>query len=636
MLAKGLRILTYAPPALLFPSIRVYCQVNIDGQCDDYVKVKLKEAFSIRGLKIAHLNVCSLLPKIDHLKVLLSKLLLPHILAICETWLNSSVADCEVSIKDYQFFRKDRNGNGGGVGVYVHQNISVTRLEDSERIGIRGLWLNILVPKTRGFHVGCFYHPPDSSKYNNPEFMNEFNEVLDVVSSEEKKIIILGNFNCDLLKHPGKFTPSVTKCFKALLQMWNFSVCVDKPTRASDISSSLIDIIATTGSDNIASTGNVPVGISDRYLVYCVRKLNCGKGSPSINTFRNFPRYNPEIFCDQLKDIDWNSTMGSNNDVENQWLGFKDEFTKVIDEIAAILTKRLRGIGNPWMNSRIKDLMYERDYYLKIARRDKLPEYWCRYRSLRNQVTLRVRQAKSKYNRKLIEDNRNDPIAFWKSLKRVFPYKQKSDMSKSFNLDGSTVSDPLRIVNGFNSKFVSVVSKLSTEFQNIFSAIGYIASTIYDASILSNTVDNGAKFEFRMITIELGKYQLLHLKARKSMGIDFIPARLLKDGAEYISEPLVCILNNPFQQGRVPTMWKIAKVVPLYKCGSKLNTDNYRPMSILPIFSKILERAVYNDLNLVLTENNLLSPYQYGFRRGYSTELANICLSDTIRQCTDF
>ena len=82
-------------------------------------------------------------------------------------------------------------------------------------------------------------------------------------------------------------------------------------------------------------------------------------------------------------------------------------------------------------------------------------------------------------------------------------------------------------------------------------------------------------------------------------------------------------------------MWNIIKVVPLYKCGSKLDMDNYRPASILPIFSKTLECVVHNDLNLFLTKNNLFSPYQYGFCTGYSTELANICLSDTIRQSAD-
>ena len=80
--------------------------------------------------------------------------------------------------------------------------------------------------------------------------------------------------------------------------------------------------------------------------------------------------------------------MGSDSDVKNQWLGFtKDVFTKVVDEVAPLITKCLQGIGNPWMNSRIKDLMYEGDYYLKIAYSDKLPEHWCRYGSLCDQVS---------------------------------------------------------------------------------------------------------------------------------------------------------------------------------------------------------------------------------------------------------
>ena len=91
------------------------------------------------------------------------------------------------------------------------------------------------------------------------------------------------------------------------------------------------------------------------------------------------------------------------------------------------------------------------------------------------------------------------------------------------------------------------------------------------------------------------------------------------------------LLNLSIETGAVPSEWKQAKVVPLFKSGSKDDLDNYRPISILPILSKILEKAVFHQLHSYLSENSLLSPYQSGFRENHSTQMAVTFLTDKIR-----
>ena len=129
--------------------------------------------------------------------------------------------------------------------------------------------------------------------------------------------------------------------------------------------------------------------------------------------------------------------------------------------------------------------------------------------------------------------------------------------------------------------------------------------------------------------------QLLRLKAGKAVGLDNIPARLLKDAADTVIKPITIILNASLQSGRVSDDWKAARVIPLFKKGKAEDMDNYRPISILPVLSKILEGAVHRQLYHHLQQHNILSPYQCGFRKCHSTEFAALSFADAIRRDID-
>ena len=102
--------------------------------------------------------------------------------------------------------------------------------------------------------------------------------------------------------------------------------------------------------------------------------------------------------------------------------------------------------------------------------------------------------------------------------------------------------------------------------------------------------------------------------------------------ADIVVTPLTIIINASLRQGRVPDDWKSARVILLFKKGKTENLDNYRPISILPTVSKLLERAVHKQVGDYLREHNILSPYQCGFRKHHSTEFSALSLADTIRR----
>ena len=117
----------------------------------------------------------------------------------------------------------------------------------------------------------------------------------------------------------------------------------------------------------------------------------------------------------------------------------------------------------------------------------------------------------------------------------------------------------------------------------------------------------------------------------KSTGLDNIPSKFLRDGASILKDPIAFIINLSISTNSVPDDLKCARVSPLFKKGSRSLVGNYRPISILNVVSKILEKSVYNQLNQYLTDHQLLYSHQSGFRGTYSTDTCLIHLTDHVR-----
>ena len=126
--------------------------------------------------------------------------------------------------------------------------------------------------------------------------------------------------------------------------------------------------------------------------------------------------------------------------------------------------------------------------------------------------------------------------------------------------------------------------------------------------------------------------QLRALKRKKATGLDNLPSALLKDCADAIAGPLSHLINLSLKTGTVPLIWKKARITPLHKSGSTTTPENYRPISVLPILSKILEKSVHEQFYNFLEKENLISNRQFGYRKKRSTELASTILLDDTRR----
>ena len=137
-------------------------------------------------------------------------------------------------------------------------------------------------------------------------------------------------------------------------------------------------------------------------------------------------------------------------------------------------------------------------------------------------------------------------------------------------------------------------------------------------------------FDEQDLTEQELKEAVASLKPNKSPGCDSIHVNVIKAIYEELKRPLFYIFDQSLKSGIFPDKLKIAKVFPIYKSGKKYVLSNYRPISVLPCFSKILERIMYNRLHNYLNENEMLNDKQFGFRAVHSTEHAILELIDHV------
>ena len=243
-------------------------------------------------------------------------------------------------------------------------------------------------------------------------------------------------------------------------------------------------------------------------------------------------------------------------------------------------------------------------------------------------MTGLIKRCKSKYHQDILRDSADSPDKFWSAIKKLFPTKLTSEQGPAFQIKGTKTTDNKSIAESFCDYFTNVAIKLKKK------------SFLLRDLVWSNP--NGMtlpqvkeKFLFRIVKEEEILTELKNLKRKKATGLDNLPPRLLKDAAGVIAKPLTFIINLSLETGVVPTDWKMDKVIPIFKSGSMAEIDNYRPISILPTLSKILEKMVHNQLMKHLEFNGFLSEHQFGFCPNRSTELGVTLFTDLIRKEAD-
>ena len=187
-------------------------------------------------------------------------------------------------------------------------------------------------------------------------------------------------------------------------------------------------------------------------------------------------------------------------------------------------------------------------------------------------------------------------------------------------------------INGLDCKDKQIVAE---QFNSFFATIGELNERNIHTHNGSNFRDYlTSQFSCRFAFYSIGNTETLriikNMKTSHSRGHDGISSELLKLIADDISKYITLIINQSLHSGIFPDILKIAKVTPIHKKGDSKLITNYRPISVLPLISKIFETVICDQLNCYFVSNNLLCPQQYGITKNSSTELAALEVIDRL------
>ena len=212
------------------------------------------------------------------------------------------------------------------------------------------------------------------------------------------------------------------------------------------------------------------------------------------------------------------------------------------------------------------------------------------------------RKARTKYFRNKLEGNRGKPKAFWDTLSQVLPSNLSRTGIDKIVVDGKELTDKHDIANSLNEYFRTIASSLLASQQSH----GSPADLQDSPSSISNHI-----FRFQTVS-ENDVFKVLRtMDISKATAADSIPAKVIRTAAPYISSVVPNLFNASFQSGRFSSIWKTARVTPLFKGGSQTERDNYRPISILPCITKVHESFANNDLQRFAADNGLISDHQF-------------------------
>ena len=576
-----------------------------------------------QSLSLFHLNVRSIPKNFDDLCSYLNMLCTRFsIIGVTETWLNESNAQC-YSIEGYNHYCKYRETRrGGGVSLFVKNHIAATERDDLcvKNTHCESLFLeiekdNFDIPNN--IIIGLIYRPPNTDV---KEFNEGLSNTLEKISREKKIIYLMGDFNINLLDIENHIPSSE---FIELLYSYGLYPMITKPTRMQNNSATLIDNIFHNDLNSSHFNGILYTDISDHFPIFSINTKTHIDIAPQNSLIRSISECNINQFITKLRNTNWYSVT-SNQDGQSAFSYFYNTYHKLYNECFPLKTIKNTYLNRkPWLSLamqksiKIKNKLYLK--YKKTSNKENLDIYK-RYKRILNTL---LKKAERQHYHDLLEKYKFNTKKLWTILKDIINKKRNHSVPQKMKIGDTVTTDKNDIANGFNNFFVNIGNNLT----------GKIPET--NADPLKFITNNNQNSLFVAEVLESEVKKIISSLKEASAGWDGIHAKVIKRTSHLFMKPLTHVLNLSLSQGFVPSELKLAKVIPIYKSGDVKSLNNYRPVSVLPVFSKILERLMYTRLIEFIDKHSIFYKFQFGFRKNHSTNMAIITLVDKINSAID-
>lgn len=554
------------------------------------------------NLTFAHINVRSLIPSLENLKNFISTQNF-DIIGVSETWLYGAISTNNVKIEGYGFVRQDREGRGGGVGLYIKNCYKYTLIENefTRNESFEQVWIRVLLRKV-SFIFGCVYRPP-SCKFS--DFLIHFDNVLTSITPLSDKLCCGGDFNIDYLRI---LSNDVTE-FNFLLENVGLVQTISTPTRITDTSSTLIDLVLISNDLVLVNSDTLhALNLSDHEFIFCEFSLPKQGREIKYLELRDIKGINMQQFADDLRSIPWRNIFDIYT-VNEKVAFINDNLNALLDLHAPFKKIRITKDFQPWLEN-VRDLMKLRDKALSRYKRNRTDTNREYYKSLRNLTNLTINNEKKAYLNAKLSTSKN----VWQDLKKYCSGIKKNKIE---------LPETLKQPNEINNFFMASIPQAYVNNEDL---IKHYTNNIKDK------VNSFLKFkpesEINILNV------ITEIKSNAS-GIDGLNINIINLCCPFILPYLTHLINFCLINSVYPDEWKRALVTPLPKINDPQEYKDLRPISVLPCLSKVLEKIINKQLTEHVERNQILPVTQSGFRRhhGCSTALSNV--TDDILRATD-
>jgi ribosomal protein S18 len=527
-------------------------------------------------------------------------------------------------------------GKGGGLAIYI--NTDVCDFDDIEQFepnpdpsSLHCEFQFIKINRCKGSNntviIGNVYRSPS----RNPD---EFNTTLDATLNRlkrhsKKHVLIVGDFNIDLIQHDKNINSQ--NLIENTTQHGLIQV-VSRPTRITDHSATLIDHVYTNKIHNILNCDILTVDLSDHLAIITTLSLGSTneitvpkfrKTDTGANEFRIFNEANDLRFKQLIYEEDWDTlTTDQTNDAQVQYDKFIETYTRHYNTAYPLQSKHTRRKkerknAKPWILPWLEEACDRKNRFYHDFIKQPTTANKTKYLKMKKFVDKHITLAKNKYYKKYFDQYNDNSRKQWQLINSLLNRKvKKNSKIKLHDNNGNIINTPRAVAEKFNDYFVSIAAKLKddissrnnfhpTDFRNFLSLSAPVFNSINLNPVASSEV-----------------LDIIHnLKNKATQDTKINPLKIAST-CDKFNNKLAQIITFSFEQGVFPKSMKTAKVVPIFKSGSKTDVANYRPISLLASFSKIYEKLMHRRITEFMEANNSIFDMQYGFRRGRSCEHA--------------
>ncbi len=592
---------------------------NFDCQYSDLSNY-VKSFANNTNVSIMSLNIQSISAKFSDFKELIVTLsksnMSPDVICLQELWNFHSHLNFSLPGYSKLIFKLRADGvQGGGVGFFVKTDYKFVVAQKysifQDRI-FESIFIELTLANNSLVTIGSIYRPGIHPTLTGTTLYENFSEILSNICSslldDNKNFYLFGDINIDVLNYNSNLR--VTE-YVDLLFSYGLLQIITKPTRCTHNSATLIDHVITNFKSDVYKSVIITDCISDHFPVIHFLPSKPIKLKPKTIEKRDFSTQNIELFKTAIELFNWNC-VNELPDVQDAYNKFSDTFLTFYNlyfPIKSIKFNKKFHQLEPWVTPGILISRTRKFLLAAIFSKDRSPVNKSAYNVYRNLYNRVLKTAKKLYFDREFAKYKSNLKKTWDTIKFAInsDSKNANSISELF-FNGISYTDPQTLADKLNEFFILAP-------QLIVNEIPSCDENPFPEKISANT--------FSLRDSPVTKTEILdavsQLQNKKSEDMYGISMFIVKKLISALITPLFFIISKSFESGKIPQQLKIAKIIPIFKAGDKLMPDNYRPISLLPNFSKVLEKVMSNRLTLFLESNNLLCNEQFGFRKGHST-----------------